>query len=325
MTVGRSVNTDYGWNALEDFNTLNAANNDYPTGLWSDGTTMWVVDTANNEIHAYNLNTKTREEARDIDGLDTAGNSSPRGLWSDGTTMWVADPTDDKLYAYSHSTAARDASKDFNGLGAAGNRHPTGIWSDGTTMWVVDSQDDKIYAYDLATKARDAAKEFNALNTISGGNRSLGGIWSDGSTMWLVVDRGVNVVSDDIVYAFAMGTRSRDATRDFEGLVASGNEEPSGIWSDGTTLWVANYEQRSYTDAGDRVRHYSAKIYAYNMPPGGGTATAATDFNGDGKTDFADFFLFADAYGGTNAKFDLDGNGTVDFADFFKFVDAFGA
>ena len=55
----------------------------------------------------------------------------------------------------------------------------------------------------------------------------------------------------------------------------------------------------------------------------GGQAT--TDFNGDGRTDFVDFFLFADAYGSTNAKFDLDGNGTVDFADFFKFVDAFGS
>ena len=54
-------------------------------------------------------------------------------------------------------------------------------------------------------------------------------------------------------------------------------------------------------------------------------AQATADFNGDGKTDFVDFFLFADAYGGTDARFDLDGNGTVDFADFFKFVDAFGS
>ena len=53
------------------------------------------------------------------------------------------------------------------------------------------------------------------------------------------------------------------------------------------------------------------------------TATSATDFNGDGKTDFADFFLFIDAYGGTDSRFDLDGNGTVDFADFFQFIDGF--
>ena len=50
---------------------------------------------------------------------------------------------------------------------------------------------------------------------------------------------------------------------------------------------------------------------------------ATTDFNGDGKTDFVDFFLFADAYGGTDARFDLDGSGTVDFVDFFQFVDSF--
>ena len=58
---------------------------------------------------------------------------------------------------------------------------------------------------------------------------------------------------------------------------------------------------------------------------GVGEALAATDFDGDGKTDFVDFFLFADAYGGTDARFDLDGSGTVDFVDFFQFVDAFGS
>ena len=50
---------------------------------------------------------------------------------------------------------------------------------------------------------------------------------------------------------------------------------------------------------------------------------AATDFNGDGRTDFLDLFLFVDAFGGTDARFDLDGSGTVDFVDFFQFIDAF--
>ena len=49
-----------------------------------------------------------------------------------------------------------------------------------------------------------------------------------------------------------------------------------------------------------------------------------TDFNGDGRTNYADFFLFVDGYGGTDPRFDLNGSGTVDYADFFKFVDAFG-
>ena len=325
VTVGRSVITDYGWNAIEDFNTLNAADNDYPTGIWSDGTTMWVADSQDDKLYAYRLSTSARDEAKDINALDTAGNTSPDGIWSDGTTMWVADSQDDKLFAYSLSTGARDDTGDFNTLGAAGNQYPTGIWSDGTTTWVVDSQDDKIYAYNLATKVRDAAKDFNTLRTLSGGNRTLSGIWSDGTTMWVVVDRAVHGSLDDKIYAYDLSTKARDETKDFNGLTSAGNEEPSGIWSDGTTLWVANYELRRFNDANERVRYFSSKIYAYNMPSSGGATTAATDFNGDGRTDFVDFFLFADAYGGADSRFDLDGNGTVDFADFFKFVDAFGS
>ncbi len=53
-------------------------------------------------------------------------------------------------------------------------------------------------------------------------------------------------------------------------------------------------------------------------------AETSTDFDGDGVTNFADFFLFADAFGGTDPRFDLDGSGVVDFGDFFIFADAFG-
>ncbi len=48
---------------------------------------------------------------------------------------------------------------------------------------------------------------------------------------------------------------------------------------------------------------------------------AASDFDGDGRTDSVEIFLFADAYRGTDAKIDLDGNGTAEFADVFIFVD----
>jgi hypothetical protein len=48
------------------------------------------------------------------------------------------------------------------------------------------------------------------------------------------------------------------------------------------------------------------------------------DFNGDEIVDFADFFLFADAFGGADPKYDMDGSGLVDFGDFFIFADNFG-
>ena len=55
--------------------------------------------------------------------------------------------------------------------------------------------------------------------------------------------------------------------------------------------------------------------------------TLAADFDDSGKVDFADFFLFADAFGhparGERAVYDLDGNGEVDLRDFFLFADQF--
>ncbi|MCZ6633963.1 MAG: SUMF1/EgtB/PvdO family nonheme iron enzyme [bacterium] len=44
------------------------------------------------------------------------------------------------------------------------------------------------------------------------------------------------------------------------------------------------------------------------------------DFDSNGEIEFADFILFAGAWGGSDAKFDLNGNGTVDFPDFLDFV-----
>ena len=53
------------------------------------------------------------------------------------------------------------------------------------------------------------------------------------------------------------------------------------------------------------------------------TAEATPDFDGDGETGFSDFFLFADAFGGSDPRFDLDGSGSVDFGDFFLLADHF--
>ena len=54
------------------------------------------------------------------------------------------------------------------------------------------------------------------------------------------------------------------------------------------------------------------------------TAEAKPDFDGDGTVGFEDFFLFAEAFGGSDPRFDLDGSGSVDFADFFLFAEHFG-
>ncbi len=235
----------------KDFNTL-AAGNVRPAGIWSDGTTMWVTESSNKKIYAYNLSTKAWDSDKDFNTLDAAGNVRPAGIWSDGTTMWVADSSDETIYAYNLSTKARDSAKDFNTLLAAGNGFPEGIWSDGTTMWVADSSDEKLYAYNLSTKAWDPDKDFNTLLDAAR-NESPKGIWSDGTTMW-VTDN-----NDDKIHAYNLSTKAGDPDKDFNTLDAAGNEGPAGIWSDGTTMWVADY--------------FDDKIYAYDGP---GTEVAST-------------------------------------------------
>ena len=412
----------YAHDPAKDFDTLKAAGDDDPRGIWSDGATMWVADTGDDRIFAYDMITKARDPAKDFGTLRLAGNIAPRGIWSDGVTMWVAHTggwkwellasDDDKIFAYNVSTKARDPSKDFHTLEAAGNTSPKDIWSDGATMWVADTDRDLILAYNLSTRTRDPSKDFDTLEAA--GNTSPRGLWSDGVTMW------VGDYADDKLYAYDMATKARGPSRDFDTLEAAGNNSPRGLWSDGETMWVAD--------------DWDDKVYAYNMPTNGATtdpnvpgspsiqsvmsgagslgvtwsapssnggsaiiaydlryvpsdapskadsewtavqdvwttgsgalsyeltgltdgtpydvqvgavngacegpwsatasgtttpaaqAQATTDFNGDGRTDFADFFLFIDAFGTTDARYDLDGNGTVDFVDFFRFIDAF--
>ena len=241
--------------AILDFNTAGV----WAQGLWSDGTTMWVVSYNDDKIYAYNLASKAREASKDFTTLIVAENTDPEGLWSDGTTMWVSDSEDDKIYAYNLDSKAREESKDFNTLDIE-NNFPVGLWSDGITMWVIDLNKYKIYAYNLASKERDGGKDFNTL--IAAGNDGLLGLWSDGTTMWVSDDKN----TDDKIYAYNLADQARDADKEFNTLIAAGNRGPYGLWSNGTTMWVSDYSD--------------GKIYAYtatsNCSPDGLRPTAKT-------------------------------------------------
>ena len=67
-------------------------------GLWSDGTTAWVVDSDDVRLYAYTLAGGSHDAAK-YRVLDPA-NAAPRGVWSDGTTWYVADIDDLVVYVY---------------------------------------------------------------------------------------------------------------------------------------------------------------------------------------------------------------------------------
>ena len=88
----------------KDFTGLATAGNRSPRGIWSNGTTMWVVDW-NKKIYAYSMSSKARDTSKEFTSLDSQ-NTKPRGIWSNSTTMWVVDYGRNKLYAYNLSTKA---------------------------------------------------------------------------------------------------------------------------------------------------------------------------------------------------------------------------
>ena len=250
VSVNRGSDAPFGWKAEDDLDTMAAAGNTSPTGIWSDGTTMWVGDHADDKIYAYTLATGQRDSGKDFDDLE-AGNAQPRdrdpsvgGLWFDATTMWMADWVNETIYAYARTTRQRDPDLDIISLAAAGNTAPRGIWSNDTTMWAADELDYKIYAYELDGGQRDAGKDINSL--AAAGNASAWGLWSDGTTMW------VGDLNHEKIYAYELASGKRDAVRDFDDLAAAGNNDPRGLWSNGTTMWVADW--------------FKDKLYAYNMP-----------------------------------------------------------
>jgi len=73
---------------------------------------------------------------------------------------------------------------------------------------------------------------------------------------------------------------------------------------------------------------FTAPAETGDIDPDQIAATARADFDGSEAVDFADLFLFADAFGqpafGNVARFDLDGSGIVDAGDFSLFADQFG-
>ena len=181
----------------KDFNTLNAAGNNAPARIWSDGETMFVLDSDDAKVYAYKMSDKSHDESKDI--TVAADNGSPRGIWGNHETIWVSDTSDDKLYAYKRvedEYGTRDYARDFNTLRATGNTSARGIWSDGLDMFVADTTSGarKVYSYSMFDMAHRPARGFN-LDDENGGPA---GIWGDVGTLW-VVD-----VDDDKLYAYGL-------------------------------------------------------------------------------------------------------------------------
>ena len=248
---------DFEWNVTRDIEELDAAN-DRATGVWSDGTTLWVADNADgagDAVYAYNRESGERLSEREFTLAET--NRAPRGFWSDRSVVWVSDSGRERLFAYDLATGERLEEREF--ALAARNSDARGIWSDEETMWVLDGRADALFAYDFESSA--LLGEY----TLADANDDPRGLWSDGVTIW-VSDHGAKRL---IAYRLPVlpdaetdpgeedaddDARELERVREeeFTELSKASNNSPRGIWSDGDVMYVAD-------ESDDRV-------YSYNMP-----------------------------------------------------------
>ena len=139
---------DFDWSVTHDIEQL-AAEHEQPTGVWSDGTTIWILDnaaTGADRAFAYNMESGDRLSEADL-ALDRRNRFS-HGIWSDGEVVWIADSGQDRLFAYYLETGERLESARHR-AGRATTSDPRGIWSNGATIYVLDAVKHSLFAYDL--------------------------------------------------------------------------------------------------------------------------------------------------------------------------------
>ena len=268
---------DFEWNVTRDIEELDGGN-DRATGVWSDGTTLWVADNADgagDAVYAYDRDSGERLTEREFALHET--NRAPRGFWSDRSVVWVSDSGRERLFAYRLADGERLEEREF--ALAAGNSDARGIWSDEETMWVLDGRANALFVYGFASG------ELLAEYALADANDDPHGLWSDGVTIW-VSDHGAKRL---IAYRLPVlpdaetdpGEENADddarelervSDEEFTELSKASNNSPRGIWSDGDVMYVAD-------ESDDRV-------YSYNMPDATDARLASLTLSGVGIGEF---------------------------------------
>ena len=111
-------------------------------------------------------------------------------------------------------------------------------------------------------QALDADADF----ALDSDNPVAEGIWGNADTIWVAND---GTGAENKVFAYNRSDGDYDSSQDFETLHGAGNLTPEGIWSDGTTMYVADSDNN--------------KVYAYKMLDQ--THDSGKDFNLHGNND----------------------------------------
>ena len=240
-------------------NFITAGDRWTPSGLWSDGNVLWVVDPIHFGAHPLKLDkllnegvvelhraqyatndpTSPADRESDLrihyhchlnpDVVGGEGNPELTEIWGNANTIWVANNTNGQLNAY-HRGAAGTGTPCNNLVRVVG-------WIDADPADAPRSAATASVGIKAQIR-RDSSKDFSLwLSAID--MLVVRGIWSDDTTMWLngpVLRVAATTAPSPPagMYTLNMATNQLTRAPGFDG--ASGG---AGIWSDGDTMWVA--------------------------------------------------------------------------------------
>jgi hypothetical protein len=205
-----------------------AARFNRPTGITTDGSSLYVCDLNNNDVRRIDLASlqvttiagSLTQVAVDADGTGNAATfKNPNAVTTDGTNLYVTEASNEKIRKIVITT--RDVTTIagpppgtttagyVNAVGTAARfRTPVGITTDGTFLYVADQNNDVIRQIDIASGAVstlagaaqplppppliEAAAEIDGIGAAARFNFPIG-ITTDGVSLY-VTDRGSNVI-----------------------------------------------------------------------------------------------------------------------------------
>jgi sugar lactone lactonase YvrE len=240
-----------------------------PSGITTDGSSLYIADTGNNTIRkvdiatgavttlAGTVGTSAIETTGSTDGIGTAAKfNSPSAITTDGINLYVADTNNHTIRKIVIATGAvttlAGSAGTFgsaDGIGSAALFYaPSGITTDGTNLYVSDTANLTIRKIVIAT---GAVTTLAGSTGVPGSADGLGssalfggtfGITTDGTNLF-VADAYNNtirkiVISTGMVTTLA-GSAGPSGNSDGFGSASRFNF-PCGITTDGTNLFVAD-------------------------------------------------------------------------------------
>jgi hypothetical protein len=241
--------------------TGTSASFNYPGGITTDGTNLYVTDEQNHLIRKIVISTGA---VTTVAGTGSSGSANgtgtsasfhhPAGITTDGTNLYVSDYENHLIRKIVISTGAvttvagTGSQGSANGTGTSASFYkPTGITTDGTNLYVSDLFNFLIRKIVISTGAVTTVAGTGSQGSANGTgtSASFGGPWgitTDGTNLYVAdfVNHSIRqvVISSGVVTTVA-GTGSSGSANG-TGTSASFNQ-PVGITTDGTNLYVADY------------------------------------------------------------------------------------